>query len=187
MGCASSIESSTLDLESPTSIDSERFTGAFVVVCGKPLKIDRDIRATLKLRANMVTLNYKKEILDEFQHILWDVGGVLKKRGEVLEAGENRLEFDYDLEGKLKKVEDYIKPEELLKKFGSCTHIKFDYILRAGSLQVKEMVQYPELFPPGEDGFRGQGQRIVSKDILLSAAKGSISVASLITSIVTSL
>ena len=174
MGCAASIESSTLDLVSPTSIDSKRLTGAFVVVCGKPLKLERDIRVTLKLRATMFTTNHKNEVADEFSHILWDVGGVLAKRGAVLEAGENRLEFDWDLEGKLKSVEKYVNPEDLLKKFGSCDAIKFDYILRAGSLQVKETVLYPELFPPG-----AKSGHIVSKSDLRRAAEGTIAVASL--------
>lgn len=160
MGCGASVQTSSLEVSAPVNIESDSFEGAFLVVCGGPLKLDRDIRITLKLRATMVTLTgFKNKVSaepekEEQAHILWEVGGVVAKRGTVLEAGENRLEFNFPLQGKLKKLDTFIKPEELVKKFGACTYIQYDYILRGGSLQIKEFVRYPPVFPKGENGRR---------------------------------
>ena len=60
-----------------------------------------------------------------------------------MEEGENHITFDFPLEGKLRETAKYIQPDELVRKFGKCTYIKYDYILRAGSLQFQEFVRYP--------------------------------------------
>ena len=160
MGCAPSIQTSSLALNEPNSHTSTAFNGALVVVCKTPVKLDRDVRVTLKLRATMVTLTgYKNKYTDEPEkieqaHIMWEVGGVIRKRGVVLEAGENRLDFDFPLEAKLQETGKYVNPDELVKKFGKCTFIKYDYVVRVGSLQVQEFVRYPTVIPPGENGLK---------------------------------
>lgn len=162
MGCAASIQTTTLQVKSPKNRESDdALAGELVVICKNRLKLDRDVRATLKLRATMITLTgYKNKYTNEpeqkeDEHIIWGVGGVVSKRGTVLEPGENRLEFDFPLEGKLREAEEkFIKPEELVKEFGKCTYIQYDYVLRAGSLQIQEFVRYLKLFPPGDNGTR---------------------------------
>lgn len=162
MGCSSSNLVSSLEVSAPKNLlEDDSFTGSFVIVCEKKgITLDRDIRATLKLRATMVTLTGRKNKYTnkpettEQAHIVWDVGGPIAKRGQKLQVGENRLDFDFNLENKLQELDKYIQPKDLVKKFGSCTFIKYDYILRAGSLQVKEFVRYPNLFPPDENGVR---------------------------------
>lgn len=164
MGCGPSIleqqKTSTLDITAPLTAQSDALAGAFVIVRQNPMKLDRDIRVTLKLRATMVTLTgYKNKYSNEPEkeeqaHILWEAGGVIAKRGTTLQAGENRLSFDFGLDGKLGQFDAYVKPQELVQKFGPCTYIQYDYILRGGSLQVQEFVQYPKVMPQGDNGMR---------------------------------
>lgn len=186
MGCASSIQSSDLTLRSPTNRSSDSFAGTFLVVCGKEMKLDRDIRATLKLRATMVNLDKKDPYTNgpfKDAHIIWEVGGVVSKRGTVLQPGENKIDFDFPLEGKLKETDKFIQPQELVSKFGKCTFIAYDYIIRVGSLQIKETVQYPPLLPPKDDGIRVIEER---KGLSLSTVQGLAKAALGVTSLAVS-
>jgi hypothetical protein len=161
MGCAvSSIERTSLEVRSPTNSQSDVLEGELVVCCRNRLKLDRDVRVTLKLQATLVTVtgwkdkNKRVPEMIQHKHIIWEVGGVIRKRGTFLEAGENRLEFDFPLQGKLRDINQSIDPEEVVNKFGKCTFIAYEYLLRAGSVQIEEFARSPKLFPPGENGLR---------------------------------
>ena len=187
---ASSIESTSLEVRSPTNSQSEVLEGELVVCCRNRLKLDRDVRVTLKLQANLVTLTERadesKARMTQNKQIIWEVGGVIRKRGTFLEAGENRLAFNFPLNGKLSDTNKLIDPKDLLQKFGKCSFIKYEYLLRAGSIQIQELVRSPpKLFPPGENGLRIIDPRMNSdpqmKSKLASCLSASVDIADVAT------
>lgn len=158
MGCASS-SNCQLEVSSPSPTATlQSFRGAFVVTVPKRTRLERSVRVSMALRARIATpenpvetrLKHSSGVALKDVNV-WKVEAEIAKKGSYLEQGVNRLVFDLPLGKKMASVQDYIgNRDEYIAMYQPVLSVKYEYVIRAGSLQLKEFVQYPnELLPNG--------------------------------------
>lgn len=154
MGCASSVESCELELDNPShETGLESFKGALIVTVTKRTQLERSVRASMALRATYATPEVPPEqsfysssaVVNE--HNVWKVEAEIAKKGSYLNAGVNRLEFELPLGNKIAAFRDVTKDDSdaYSAVYPTSWRIKYKYVIRVGSLQLKEFVCYPEL------------------------------------------
>lgn len=147
MGCNASVDRCQLNLTSPSASSSiDRLEGTFVVVCRSRLRLERSVRVSMVLRANVEVLStiYGRIQVVEQSHNLWKVDADIAKRGTWLEPGETRLKFSISLGDKIQNAKQYMDPKALKVLFPDYRTVRYEYVIRAGSLQLQDIVVYPK-------------------------------------------
>mmetsp|Transcript_4534 Transcript_4534/g.9137 ORF Transcript_4534/g.9137 Transcript_4534/m.9137 type:complete len:176 (+) Transcript_4534:82-609(+) len=165
MGGKVSVE---LDVQGPQSHQDNVLHGTLILTAKRPVSLERAARVALQLRVKLITIKGRDKKEESIQEV-WKVGDDVAPRGTKLNAGENRFSFSFPLDGKLQQE---LPPAiDWAKKFGHFTFLEYEYVLRGGSPpQTKDIVLYPKLLKPSDNGIRQIGRHGVDE---LGAIEGA--------------